>query len=255
MKELKREKVFVNFVCNFAMVLVLGALMIGCFLTEKNHSITTSNSEYNGTIFAGDKNSKNVSLMVNVYWGNEHLEKMLEIFEKHQVKTTFFVGGMWAAENNDLLVRMYEEGHEIANHGTKHKEHAKISYEQNLTEIQTCHEYVKHELGVKMELFAPPGGSYSASTVKAAEFLDYKTIMWTRDTIDWRDQNASLIYSRAVTNLSGGDLILMHPTKATVEALNNIIQKIKNQGLTISTVSETLGMSKLDESSKNVKKM
>ena len=46
----------------------------------------------------------------------------------------------------ELLKKINETGHEIASHGTKHKEHGKISYEQNLSEIQTCHEIVKNIL-------------------------------------------------------------------------------------------------------------
>ena len=72
--------------------------------------------------------------------------------------------------------------------------------------------------------------------------LGYKTIMWTRDTIDWRDHNSSLIYNRAVTNMCGGDLILMHPTENTVEALTNIILYAKKHNFVLSTVSETLAL-------------
>ena len=200
-----------------------------------------ANSEFNGTIYAGDKSSNMVSLMVNVYWGNEHLEKMLDIFKKHNVKTTFFIGGTWANENDKLLKRIFYEGHEIASHGYKHKEQGKLSYTDNLTEIQVCHEIIKTKLGVEMELFAPPGGSYNSNTVKAGEFLGYKTIMWTRDTIDWRDHDTNVIYNRAVTNMSGGDLILMHPTKNTAEALEGIIEYAKNHNFSLVTVSKTLG--------------
>ncbi len=214
----------------------------GVWSTKNQTQVQASNREYNGTIFAGDKSSGSVSLMVNVYWGTEHLIKMLEIFDKYQLKTTFFVGGIWAKENSELLQKMIASGHEIANHGTNHSDHAKISYEKNLSEIQICHETVKHLTGKTMELFAPPSGSYNKNTITAAEFLGYKTIMWTRDTIDWRDKNAELIYSRAVTGLAGGDLILMHPTACTAEALERIILKVIQSGLTVCPVSTTLGL-------------
>ena len=147
-------------------------------------------------------------------------------------------------ENPELLKKMFDAGHEIASHGTNHKEHGKISYEQNLTEIQTCHELVKHVLKIDMELFAPPGGSYNKNTIKAASSLGYKTIMWTRDTIDWRDKNAEVILNRATTNMCGGDLILMHPTECTAKALQGIIDQAKAAGFKLSTVSETLGFEK-----------
>lgn len=242
MKELRKQKLFVNVVCNVLLLCVISVFALVYYLSGKSLTLETANSEYNGTIYAGDKSSNNVSLMINVYWGTEHLEKMLEIFEKKGIKTTFFVGGTWAKDNSELLKKMFESGHEIASHGTNHKEQGKLSYEGNFTEIQTCHEIVKHILNIDMELFAPPGGSYNSFTTKSAEMLGYKTIMWTRDTIDWRDKNTSLIFNRAVTNMCGGDLILMHPTANTVEALSNIIDYAENHGFKLTTVSETLGL-------------
>ena len=171
-------------------------ICFGCVVSSvSNETKETANSEYNGTIYSGDKSSNMVSLMINVYWGNESLLKMLDILEKKNVKATFFVGGCWVKENVELLKLIHSKGHEIASHGHQHKEHGKLDYTSNLTEIQTCHEFVKDVLGIEMELFAPPGGSYNQNTIKAANFLNYKTIMWTRDTIDWRDHNTSLIYN------------------------------------------------------------
>lgn len=243
MKELKKEKIYRHVIANIAIILcVLIVALMGLSVKNNEFTIATSNKEYNGTIYGGDTNSKNVSLMINVYWGTDYVKTMLDIFKKYNAKTTFFIGGTWAKENPEILKRMVSEGHEIASHGTNHKEHGKISYEQNLTEIQTCHEIVKHITGHEMELFAPPGGSYSKLTIKATEFLGYKTIMWTRDTIDWRDKNTSLIYNRAVVNMSGGDLILMHPTANTVEALTNIICYAQGHGLNVVPVSVTLGL-------------
>lgn len=242
MENIKQEKLIRNILANLIIVLFVAVIGFISFLPNNDNAIATTNKEYNGTIYAGDDSKNNISLMINVYWGTEYVETMLDIFDKYKIKTTFFIGGSWAKENVALLKKIKEKGHEIASHGMNHKEHGKISYEQNLTEIQTCHEIIKHITGDEMELFGPPGGSYNKNTIKAAEFLGYKTIMWTRDTIDWRDKNTSLIYNRAVVNMAGGDLILMHPTANTVEALTNIICYAQNHGFNITTVSETLGL-------------
>lgn len=238
----KKQKFLISVVSNVVIVAILGVFVLTLFFIPSKQTIQTSNSEYNGTIYAGDKTSKNVTLMVNVYWGNEYLEKMLEIFEKTDVKTTFFVGGTWVQENPELLKKIYDLGHEIASHGYAHKEQGELSLEDNLSEISKCHDIVKFHLKVDMELFAPPGGSYNKNTTTAAETLGYKTIMWTRDTIDWRDQDSDLIYTRALSNLSGGDLVLMHPTKATAEALERIILDIKAKGYSLVPVSQTLSL-------------
>ena len=93
-----------------------------------------------------------------------------------------------------------------------------------------------------MNLFAPPSGAYDKLTVSCADSLGYKTIMWTRDTIDWRDHDADLIYNRAIKNASGGDLVLMHPTQSTVEALPRIIEYFQTNGFNLTTVSQTIGI-------------
>ncbi len=90
------------------------------------------------------------------------------------------------------------------------------------------------------KLFAPPSGSIGDNMFKACDELGYKVIMWTRDTIDWRDQDPALITKRALNNIKSGDLILMHPTKATVEALPAILDSIKAQNLVATTVSNTI---------------
>ena len=64
--------------------------------------------------------------------------------------------------------------------------------------------------------------------------------MWTRDTIDWRDKNTSVIVSRALNDIKAGDLILMHPTANTRDALPIILNAIESAGLTVKPVSAVL---------------
>ena len=65
---------------------------------------------------------------------------------------------------------------------------------------------------------------------EVCEELGYTVIMWTRDTIDWRDHDAALIAERALKGIKAGDLILLHPTEKTVEALPSILDGIAAAG-------------------------
>ncbi len=228
---------FRKWVVNTLIVLFLAG--ISALAIWGTNAISTS-SAVSGVYYNGDKNSKNVSLMINVYWGTEYLDDMLSILKENNVQTTFFIGGTWAVLNEDMLKKIYEDGHEIANHGYHHKDHDKLDEQGNLNEISTTHTIIQELLGVEMNLFAPPSGAYDKLTVSCASSLGYKTIMWTRDTVDWRDKDAELIYSRAIKNACGGDLILMHPTEKTVEALPKIISWFKDNGFNLTTVSQTL---------------
>lgn len=204
--------------------------------------VLTSASKNSEVIYSGDTSQNKVCFMINVYWGTEYIEDMLDVFDLYQVKTTFFVGGSWVAKNVDLAKEIYKRGHEIGNHGYNHKDHDKLSYQQNYDEIHKTHLLVNANLGKEMNLFAPPSGAYNDTTVEVAKSLGYKTIMWTHDTIDWRDKDADLIVKRVTKNLSNGDLILMHPTKNTLEALSEILAYAKNNGFEPTTVSDTIGV-------------
>lgn len=232
-----REKFFRNVVVNVLIIVML--LSVG-FFSFSGEVKAVFNPVKIKAIYNGNTENPNISLMVNVYWGTEYLDDMLNIFQKTGTKVTFFVGGMWAIENEDYLKKFILYGHEIGNHGYYHKEHSKLTKERNEEEISITHRVVKSLVGVDMNLFAPPSGDYNDLTLEVAKNLGYKTIMWTKDTIDWRDKNTSLIYSRAVAKPKNGDLILMHPTKNTVEALNGIIKFYKDEGFNLTTVSTNI---------------
>lgn len=191
-------------------------------------------------IYSGDTNKNNVCFMINIYQGEEYVRNILDILDLYKVKTTFFIGGSWAVKNIDLIKEIYTRGHELGNHGFYHKDQESLDLNGNVQEIKMCHDIVSKNLGIEMTLFAPPSGAYNSTTVDAASSLNYKTIMWTHDTIDWRDQDSDLIYNRATKNLSNGDLILMHPTKKTVDAMTNIISTAINNGFNPTTVSNCL---------------
>ncbi len=230
------KKWIVNF-CIVALVILCGfAVYLGVTL---NSSKETSSKSL-GEIRCGDTSSNKISLMINVCWGEEYLADMLDILDEKGVKVTFFVGGVWAADNEELVIDMVERGHELGNHAYSHKDHDKLTKESSKKEISTTHNLVKSICGKEMTLFAPPSGAFNANTVAAANELGYKTILWTRDTIDWRDQDENKITSRAVENAKGGDLILMHPTECTLKALGNIIDSLKGAGFSLVSVSENL---------------
>ena len=238
MKKFKlKKKSIVSITTNIILAFVIFSVFSICFWTDTTAVVSSTGYK---AIYRGNEQNPNVSLCINVYWGTEFLDEMLETLKECDAKATFFVGGMWASENVDMLKKIYENGHEIANHGYYHKDHKQIDYARNVQEIDYTHKLVKEHLGIDMKLFMPPSGSYGLQTLEAAEYLGYTTIMWSKDTIDWRDHDTNLILTRATKNLAGGDLILMHPTKNTLEALPNIIKSIKSQGFLLSTVSENL---------------
>ena len=127
-----KENKFVNITCNFILGAIVLVVLSLSFLSPVTIEVFKDNYS---AIYCGNKNNNNISLMINVYWGDEYLDDMLEILEKNETKVTFFVGGSWAAKNTEMLLKMSNAGHEIGNHGYNHKDHAKISDEKAKSEI------------------------------------------------------------------------------------------------------------------------
>lgn len=233
----KNENKFVNVTCN----IILGSIVLIVFAlsffapVEAQMAATGKNA-----IYCGNKDKNNVSLMINVYWGTEYLDDILKVLDDNNVKTTFFVGGSWVAKNNQMLLKIAERGHEIGNHGYNHKDHDKISRGLSQEEIEKTSQLVEAVIGKPTTLFAPPSGAVNNKVIEDAEKLNHKTIMWTKDTIDWRDKDSNLVYKRATECIQNGSLILMHPTAHTLNALDNIIKNLKGQNFNLTTVSECI---------------
>jgi peptidoglycan/xylan/chitin deacetylase (PgdA/CDA1 family) len=181
-----------------------------------------------------------VALMFNVYQNTENVEEIKDILGQYGVSASFFIGGIWAEKNRELIFDLYLEGHDIGNHGFKHKLPTKAGPAVTREEIQRTDIVIRSITGEKPLLYAPPSGDHDQRTVEIAQEEGYLTILWSADTIDWRDQDAKLLLSRTQSKLSDGGFLLMHPTPATVEALPQIIEWIFGQGYEIKPVSKII---------------
>lgn len=191
--------------------------------------------------YGGNEEHGAVSLTFNVYESTENVMKILDILDEHEAKATFFIGGCWADDNVDAVREIYRRGHELGSHGYFHKDHSKMSYAANLEEIRPSVRLIEMICLNKVNVFAPPSGAFCEETLSACEALGLNVIMWSRDTIDWRDKSVEKIYERATKNLKAGEFILMHPKDVTVEALPEILTYISESGLKTATISQNLG--------------
>ena len=229
-----RLKIATNLVLS-VLVLSVGALCLAPI--EEQETVGAESAEIYRS--AGE-NGVGVSLMFNVYWGTETVYRILDILSAQEAKATFFIGGCWADDNVECLRAIYAAGHEIGNHGYFHKDHDKLNLVNNQKEISDCNRFIELVLGEAPTLFAPPSGAYNDATLEAAKLLNMKTVLWTKDTIDWRDKNAALIYTRATKNIKIGDFVLMHPMEETADALEDILKFYQANGLKAVTVSDNL---------------
>lgn len=223
--------------------IILIIIIILIFLSVIYYGVNNRDSEtiakdiyYNGNV-----DEKVIAFTCNVDWGEEYIPEILELFEKEDITVTFFITGKWAEKNEAMLKEIYSHGHEIGSHGYFHKDFGKLSYELNKIDMEKCHNIIYNILNMNCKYYAPPSGSFNDNTIKAANELNYDIIMWSIDTIDWReDTTKELIIDRILSKAHNSDIVLMHPTKNTVSALPEVIRLLKEDGFHIGCVSDII---------------
>jgi len=199
-------------------------------------------------IYRGNPNKPGISFMVNVAWGNEYLDEMLNTLDKYQVKTTFFLDGSWVRRYPEWAKKIAERGHEIGNHAYSHPDMSKQGATQIRQQIGKTQAVIEKTLGIKPTLFAPPSGAYSQAVVDiATREFQMKTILWTADTVDWKRPPVADMLHRLQSKMGKGVLVLMHPTPTSAKGLEPLIKMAKQRNLTPMTVSELLSSKRIEQ--------
>ena len=162
---------------------------------------------------------------------------------KYHLQVTWFVTGQWATENPDLLRQVQSAGHEIGNHTMTHPDLTTLADAQVCQELTQAEQVISRITGqTTRPYFRPPSGARNAHVRTLAANLGYRTVYWTIDTIDWRDDaTPASITDRGMNTLSNGVIVLMH-AGSTVEAqtLDGLIAKIEQRGYQIVTLTQLL---------------
>lgn len=108
---------------------------------------------------------------------NEGLPILLDLYEKYQIKTTFFITGHIAQLYPQLVKNILAKGHEIASHGLSHKkEHGfdVLSYQQQVNHLRESKKILEDISRVEVISFRSPALRMSSNTVCALEEAGYK---------------------------------------------------------------------------------
>jgi peptidoglycan/xylan/chitin deacetylase (PgdA/CDA1 family) len=172
----------------------------------------------------------------------ETTEQILEILQQHQIKATFFWVGAAAQKHPEIAQKVAQAGHEIANHTWNHK-YEKMSPETAAQEVDQLDELIEELTGIKTTLFRPPGGVQDNGLVDYIYSKNYVNVMWSSDSFDWNDSTQQILDNVLQTATPGG-IILMHDgggnRYATVEALPQVLEQLKEEGYRFVTVNELL---------------
>lgn len=171
---------------------------------------------------------------------SQHTSQLLDLLRERQIPATFFVLGTQVDRRPQLIERMRDEGHEIANHTTTHVSLRHLAPERQREEIKQVQDMLL-ALRVTSLYMRPPFGRYDPNTLKVAQELGIKVILWSVDSFDWKRQ-AAMTNMRSV---AGGPTLrgvfLFHDThKPTIAAMPYLLDELAANGCRFVTVSDFL---------------
>jgi peptidoglycan/xylan/chitin deacetylase (PgdA/CDA1 family) len=178
--------------------------------------------------------------------------RVLEVLERHGAKATFFVLGRHAALHPDLIRRIAEAGHVVANHSFDHPRLPAIGHRDRIAQLKAC-EAATAPFGQK--LFRPPRGLQSVRSRLDALMLGYKVITWNVVAYDWDEHDPDWTLALLESSVKPGSIVLLHDVlfeadcaaaidrRPMLTALDAFLTRNRS-GLTFVTVPELLSRGK-----------
>ena len=177
---------------------------------------------------------------------SKYTNKILDVLKKYDACGTFFLIGNKVDFYGDVLKRVLLEGSEIGNHSYDHKLLTRLSKADFQKEISKTQDAIKKVTGFTPTLFRPTYGGYT-NILKS--YTDLKFVLWDVDSRDWQVKTKDKIIKNILPNVKSGSIILMHDNhEYSLNALEDVLKSLKNQGYKFVTVSELLELKKLRES-------
>ncbi len=171
-----------------------------------------------------------------------YTEQILQTLNDNKAKATFFMLGLSMENNQHLIKKVNDEGHEIGLHGYSHKNFTRMSINEVENELNKANDILYDAIGKKSSLVRPPYGNVN-NNIK--NNLNYSYILWNIDTDDWRYKDPEHLYNHVINNVKDGDIVLFHDIyETTANSLQKILEELYFQGyqvVDVSTLSQIKG--------------
>lgn len=132
---------------------------------------------------------------------------LLEILERHDARATFFMVGESARRYPEVVRRVAEAGHVVANHSWNHRSFPDISSRQRRWQIRSC----QGALGTfGSHWFRPPYGNQSIASHFDVWRLGFQPVAWSLAAVDWSVADADQMAEHLLEGIGPGEIVLLH---------------------------------------------
>ena len=165
---------------------------------------------------------------------------LLDGLKERKVRATFFLIGenVEKDENEEIVKRMYEEGHLIGNHTYTHCNLSKLETGEAKKELEQTDTVIEKITGKQPVFVRAP---YEELPVDSEQDLNRIYIGWTVDPLDWMTEDTGAVVKTVVEEINPGDVILLHDCyPSSVQAAIRIVDLLQGKGYEFVTVDHLI---------------
>lgn len=216
----------------FILILIISASYPGRRLSVSAPEYTTEEND-------GSSSSQEPRFIALTFDDGPHpiyTPMLLDGLAERNIKASFFLIGDNINGNEEIVQRMYKEGHLIGNHTSAHVLLTSMSENEACREIEETNQKI-YEITKKRPLYIrPPFGSWSEDLEC---LIPMETILWNIDPLDWKVQDKNAIVKHVIKYAKNGGIILLHDSyKTSVQAALEIVDTLQAEGYTFVTAEE-----------------
>lgn len=168
-------------------------------------------------------------------------EHYLRVLERLGVRATFFLVGRALAQLPRAAGLVAEAGHELGGHGFSHTIFPRLDPRGLRSELERTDALLPGPKNGR-RLVRPPHGAVSARSLLECARAGFTTVLWSYDSGDSCSGCASeLLGGIARRPPAPGDIVLLHEDhRHTLEALPEVVQRLRSAGYELVTVGDLL---------------
>jgi len=174
--------------------------------------------------------------------------RILDTLNRTKVPATFFLVGKHLEKHPGIAREMVGTGHEIGNHTYSHSLLYVSTKNRIRDEIRRTDTLLRNIDGAEPKFFRPPAGFFTKQVLDIAEHMGYTTVVGDVYPRDPHLPGKEKIVTRVLRRTVPGSIIILHDggnaqrvdRSQTLEALSEIIPKLRHEGYEFHTLSALL---------------
>lgn len=166
-----------------------------------------------------------------------YTDRLLDGLAERGVKVTFFMVGSNVANYPETVERVYNEGHQVANHSYSHPDLTGLSDSQVVSQISRTNDLLDLACGSGTDYLVR--APYGSTNGRVRSLVGAPLIYWSVDPQDWKYRDATTVKNHIVNYATDGAIILLHDIHSTsVDGALAAIDVLQQQGYEFVTVRE-----------------